>query len=264
LYASHGHVHQGAAVGYIVSWTMIFFGIYLFNDVYDLPIDKINKPWKPIPRNWVSPGSALRIAIASLGVGSLGVTVTAQSMFLAPLWSIVSAVGFVDVLGVGYSIWIKRNCPVAANTVIVGVVAICGLLPSSFDASGMLFLRGLPVYVLGLLSREYFKDIEDEWADLRGGARRTLPIVYGRERAASVAWVLLAGSVVWAVVQAVSFYGVSSVAVAKYASFVVFSGMAICVADGSASAESSGRVQRWQKVGLLVFLLIDLMSCVVV
>lgn len=259
LYAARPNAVGLLSLAYVASWVGMFLGIYLVNDVCDARIDAANKPWKPIPAGRISPRLATSVGIVLLVLGMTGVLLVGTRLLSAAPIIIFLAVASAAVLGITYSTWIKRNCPFAANCVIVGIVAICGLLPATYEAGSLTFLRGLPVYVFGLLGREYLKDIEDEQADLIGG-RHTLPIVYGRKRAAIMAWTILLLTLAWSVWQMAILRGVPLIEFMKYLVFSVCCIQALRIALMRHDPVSCGQAQSWLKPGLLGFLALDLMD----
>ena len=148
---------------------LVAAGANAINDSFDIDIDRINRPERPLPRGTLTPRDAwkmwLLVSIAALGI-NLFLNSTA---FLVVCLSIA--------LLYWYSAWFKR-------TVLVGNLLI-GLM------TGMAFIYGgvvagrveralIPAVFAFLvnLARELVKDVEDMEGD-RNEHAVTLPIRYG-------------------------------------------------------------------------------------
>ncbi len=139
------------------------------NDFFDLEIDRINKPSRPLPQGEISPSSALRF---SLSLFLLGIFL---SFWIKPL-SVLMAFLASGLLGT-YSFLLKRKLFWGNLTVgLVSALAFVygGIVTSDFRWSlipaGFAFLFHL--------GREVLKDIEDVKGDFFSGAS-TLPIRLG-------------------------------------------------------------------------------------
>jgi geranylgeranylglycerol-phosphate geranylgeranyltransferase len=150
------------------------------NDIYDVDIDRVNKPSRPLP------AGALGVK-AAIG---LYVFFVAAALFLA---------FFVPpIAGVWISLWIvllhiyswRLKRMYLAGNFLVALVAGSGFLLGSY-AGGNLAAGVIPavftfVFVVG---REIVKDVDDIEGDRACGAR-TLPIVSGRRASLTTALVL--------------------------------------------------------------------------
>ena len=74
-------------------------GLDTFNDYFDLDVDKISKPWRPLPRGTVAPRIALVFAIIEISVG------VSIAVFFGFKVLIVCLLGVS--LAVAYSLWLK-------------------------------------------------------------------------------------------------------------------------------------------------------------
>lgn len=150
------------------------------NDYFDIDIDRINKPQRPIPSGEIGLGTALYFSLALFFAG----TFLAVSINL-----ICGAIALVNsLLLIYYASTLKR-------TPLLGNIAVGYLTGSTFLFGGAVFYAsgGIGgVFVLFLLAtlatlaREIVKDIEDIKGDREDGAR-TLPIIIGKKKAAYVA-----------------------------------------------------------------------------
>lgn len=139
------------------------------NDVFDLDIDRINRPGRPLPAGRVT----VQTAWIVWGVGSLA----GVGMGWLLSWPHVAmAVGAVGLLFF-YSARLKRvlligNVVVAAMvalTIVYGGIAVGPLMPA---------LIGAAFAFLTNMAREIIKDVQDVQGDAREQAK-TLPLLYG-------------------------------------------------------------------------------------
>jgi geranylgeranylglycerol-phosphate geranylgeranyltransferase len=150
------------------------------NDYFDLEIDRINKPERPISSGKISLRTALYFSLALFSVGTL---------LAASINLICGVIAFVNsLLLIYYASSLKR-------TALLGNISVGYLTGSTFLFGGAVFFEndGINgVFVLFLLAtlatvaREIVKDIEDIEGDREDGAR-TLPIIVGAKKAAYVA-----------------------------------------------------------------------------
>ncbi len=178
LLAAGAEAFEGASAGALAlamgSAALIGAGANAVNDVFDLEIDRVNRPGRPLPSGEVSVGTARSVwaACSALGLG-LGALVSWVHLGIAA--------GSVALL-YGYSARLKRT-PLAGNVavaVVLGLAILYGGLAVG-PGTGALWL-GAGFAFGSTLAREIAKDLEDVAGDAAGGAR-TLPIVLG-ERAA--------------------------------------------------------------------------------
>ncbi|WMW21343.1 geranylgeranylglycerol-phosphate geranylgeranyltransferase [Methanolobus mangrovi] len=150
------------------------------NDYFDVGIDRINKPERPIPSGKIGLRTALYFSLALFATG----TILAASINL-----ICGAIALINsILLIYYASTLKR-------TALLGNIAVGYLTGSTFLFGGAVFFEngGINgVFVLFLLAtlatiaREIVKDIEDIEGDREDGAR-TLPILIGAKKAAYLA-----------------------------------------------------------------------------
>lgn len=182
LLAAGAEALEGASAGALAlamgSAALIGAGANAINDVFDLEIDRVNRPGRPLPSGEVSVGAARSVwaACSALGIG-LGAFVSWAHLGIAA--------GSVALL-YGYSARLKRT-PLAGNVavaLVLGLAIFYGGLAVG-PATGALWL-GAAFAFGSTLAREVVKDLEDVAGDAAGGAR-TLPIVLGERAAAAVA-----------------------------------------------------------------------------
>lgn len=142
----------------------------ILNDYYDLPIDLINKPWRPLPSGLISAKTAYAVAIV---LAIVGITASATISIVNGL---IAFTAFM--LSYAYSRYLKRmlilgNVTIAflsCLTIVYGGVASKSVGINVIIASVFAFLLNL--------GREFIKGIEDIEGDRRFGVR-TLAAVLG-------------------------------------------------------------------------------------
>lgn len=161
---------------------LIAAGGYVFNDIYDVEIDKINIPSRPIPSGAISISNARSFALFLFGSGIITCTFTLN------LLAIITCLCATYLL-YRYSTDLKRNGLSGNLTVAIlsfvlffygGVLttqAINAIFPASFA-------------FLLILAREIIKDVEDITGDRRHKCL-TLPIRYGVNKSLFLAKCLL-------------------------------------------------------------------------
>lgn len=152
-------------------------GANAINDYYDLEIDKINRPDRPLPGGALSSRAAVILwaALSFLGIS--------LNVFLH--WLALSIAVLAVVILYWYSARLKGtvlvgNLTVAAMTALAflygGVVA--GRIDRALLPAGFAFLINL--------GREIVKDMEDREGDSRGNAM-TFPLKFGLKKSAALA-----------------------------------------------------------------------------
>ena len=171
----------------------------IINDIYDIETDKINKPHKLIINKHISEKSAYNLffALNILGVG-LGFYLSndlGKPSFFA-VFVVASALLYL------YSSALKKillvgniiiSLVVALSILIVGIFELLPVMTEINRSAQQTFLDIILDYSIFAflinLVRELVKDIEDVDGDYNAGIE-TLPVVIGRERANSIAFIV--------------------------------------------------------------------------
>ena len=154
------------------------------NQIYDLEIDRVNKPRRPLPSGRLSLGDAWSFTIAAYAV-ALGL-----AWLVAPdgrhecFWIVLVA----TVITILYSVppFRTKRLGIWAN---VTIAIPRGVLLKVAGWSSVKTIDGVEPWFIGaifglfLLGASTTKDFADMEGDAKGGCR-TLPIIYGVERAA--------------------------------------------------------------------------------
>ncbi len=170
-------------VGYLLCYgksiyniVLLFVGAFLvgagantINDYIDRDVDKINKPWRPIPSGVVTPIEALYIAILTTIVGII------VSFLLSPLNGIIAFMA--SILAYIYSIKLKKVLLIG-NIIIASLTGLAiifgGVLGSIENGIELLQLNAIiaSLYAFLLnLGREFLKGIEDVEGDRKFGIK---------------------------------------------------------------------------------------------
>ena len=216
------------------------------NDVYDVEIDRVNRPDRPVPSGGVSPETA-RTAWAVLSAAG----VLSGALVSLALASIAAA--SVAVLWL-YNAHLKGT-PGPGNVIVAlviaaaplyGALAVEAVPPAVWAAVGLTFLL--------TLAREIAKDVEDAGGDAAGGAR-TLAVVWGERRAAwgaaSVAWVTLAllpVPVAWGLGRSFLAYGLGAAACLLMAAWLLMTG---ALGGPLPARRSAARARAWLKGAMI-------------
>jgi geranylgeranylglycerol-phosphate geranylgeranyltransferase len=151
--------------------TLITAAGNIINDYFDVEIDRVNRPDRPIPSGQVSLPAARAFSV-TLFLAGIFVCLFTNELCIA-------IAVFNTVLLVGYAAWLKR-------TPLLGNLAVSFLAGCMFLFGGA--LNGLPglqhvltfagMTFFAMLARELIKDAEDVEGDNASGAV-TIPIRYG-------------------------------------------------------------------------------------
>lgn len=163
-----------------VSGSLIMAGGNVINDYFDVEIDRVNKPFRPLPSKVVAAKGALSFAIILFALGVfLSIFIFPSAVFVA----VITSIGLFF-----YSAKLKQ-------TVFLGNIAVSLFSASAFVYGGIAVGRWHGALVpagfafLFHLGREIIKDIEDQSADKTVSAQ-TLPLKFGTKTALKVTTVV--------------------------------------------------------------------------
>ena len=152
-----------------VSGGLIAAGANTINDYFDLEIDRINKPKRPLVAGKLSSSQALIIALFEFAVGSL------LALFIGFLAFIIAF--SISLLLFFYSYRLKR-------LPLIGNLAVSFSTGMAFIYGGIAVHRVVETLIPAIFAffyhfgREIIKDIQDREGDTSEKAR-TFPIIYG-------------------------------------------------------------------------------------
>jgi geranylgeranylglycerol-phosphate geranylgeranyltransferase len=176
----------------------------LINDYFDAEVDLINAPAKPLPSGRVSPEHALFFAAGSY------ITVLLIACLLpdAKMRLIVAASAAITLL---YSPFLKR-ISLVKNAAVAATIAAAPLAGALAAGAAGAHLRATLVpcgfLFLAVCYREILMDIQDVEGDAAAGFK-TLPVLFGRDRALSLGLGLLTASLALIVFTALHGHGLS-------------------------------------------------------
>jgi len=153
----------------LISVFLICAGGMVINDYFDVEIDRVNKPKRPIPSGKMSKAKALIYSYLLFGSGvyisylinsfTLAVAILASALLILYAWKLKKAI-------------------------LVGNLTISSLVALTFIYGGLVNLNYLPLLSLAMLAllantgREIYKSIEDIMGDKKSDVQ-SLPIKYG-------------------------------------------------------------------------------------
>lgn len=231
-----------------VALSLVAAGGYALNDRLDLPIDRINRPERPLPAGHLSPGAAVAFTVCAW-IAALGLTLLGPrpGYFIVPFCIILSA---------AYALRLKSTG--LPGNLAVALMTSLALVYGSTATGGL--DRVLPMAALAFLvnlSREIYKDVEDLPGDFRTGAR-TLAVRFGagptRFIASSVAFAVTPGLALFYLSGRLFWLDTLAIA-AGMALPLIFIGV-----YGLRKPNEAGKVQRWLKSSMFCGLFALLLS----
>ncbi len=184
-----------------LSSLFIIIGMYVFNDLVDADLDKLNGKKRPIPSGDVSKFQAW---IFIIGTNSLGI---ALSLVTSNIFSLLISLSLVAI-GIMYSapkIAFKDKFLVKTISIAVAMMLCISLGSTSywnlnsakdpnFSSLGIQILYPAIMLAIMVFITSPFNDVADVVGDKKAG-RRTIPIVIGSERTVRMA-IALAGAMI--------------------------------------------------------------------
>ncbi len=165
------HFPEGWKIGLAIAVAVCFTGGgNAINDYFDYAVDKINRPYRPIPSGRIRRKNALIFAVALFGIGLL---------FSVPILNFRTGIiiGLALFLLVSYSPWFK-SLPFWGNFVVSVILGMTFLFSAAVFGNVMV---GIPPALLAFgfnLIRELVKDMQDVKGDKIINAS-TIPLKYG-------------------------------------------------------------------------------------
>ena len=165
----------------IITYYFIAGSGMIINDIYDIEIDKINRPDRPIPSGAVSLKQAKILFILTFGIGVM-ISIIHYLIFDLSGLNVILAV-FFGLIGWLYAAWGKKQGFI--GNIIVGISFSIGLIYgavlNTLIIPAYIYYFFLTAFFL-LLSREIVKGCEDIEGDKEEGVK-TLAIKLGTKKA---------------------------------------------------------------------------------
>jgi len=151
----------------------------VINDYFDVEIDYINRPGRPIPSKRISPTETLLLFLLSSAIGILSGFGVSTMLGILATWN--------TVVSFCYSYCLKTK-PLIGNMTCsylnTSIFLVLPLLHNELELRNSKYL--MPTSFMITLAREIYKDMEDTKGDQVVNAK-TLPLVVGTEMAGMVA-----------------------------------------------------------------------------
>ena len=150
------------ALGFLTGFFICAYSMAV-NDIYDLEVDKVNRPERAIPSGRVSVREASRLSMAALGSGMVCSVLSLNPLAVA----VAAAYAFLSWL---YNRWAKRT-GLPGNLIVASSLAIPfiygGEVSGGSIAGSLLLMMALTAFFSGV-GREVVKGM----ADVQGDAKR--------------------------------------------------------------------------------------------
>ena len=165
-------------------------GGMVINDIFDIEIDRINKPDRPLPSGAVAKYDALMFYGGLTGFGLIMSAYTTRPAFIIAFIAVPMIVMYSKVF---------KGTPLIGNIVVGALTGLAFIFGGA--AVGNIRQAIIPALFAFLINvgREVIKDMEDVEGDSKHGAA-TLPVVYGLKNAAIIATMFLVFVVVSTIV----------------------------------------------------------------
>jgi geranylgeranylglycerol-phosphate geranylgeranyltransferase len=243
------------ATGTLVPFALILIPIVfcitaagnIANDYYDVPIDAINRPDRPLPSGEITPRTALLLTILLFLAGVLLTIPTNPVCLLIVLIN--------SILLILYAARLKRMAFIGNGTVayLSGSVFLFG--GALAGGEGILHIAPIVVItILAMISRELLKAAEDLVGDATAGAR-TLPIIIGVKKTAILAFLFSIGAVAASVIPYI-WWGPWYLAGIAFIDLIILIGAARALACNTPACVSASRSTEFLKIGMFASLLV--------
>jgi len=163
---------------------LVAAGGYVINDIYDIEIDRINKPYRPLPSGEISIRKAFIITWSTFIIGALFSAILGVYPFILALVTII--------LLVFYAKKLKKE-GIVGNFVVALTSALSAFYGGLAYFNGNWFYRVIiPTLFIFFftLSREFIKGIEDVIGDKENGVK-TLAVKLGITRTWTISKIIL-------------------------------------------------------------------------
>ena len=182
-----------SALGFMTGFLICGYSMVI-NDIYDLEVDRVNQPDRPLPSARVSLGSARRLSVALLvaGMACSVLSLSAAAAFVAAAYALISWLYSARAKKAG----LPGNLIVASSLAIPFVYG--GVISGGAASGALLLLMALTAFFSGV-GREVVKAMADVEGDAKRGIR-SLARSRGMGAAAAVGAVFFALAVLtsWA------------------------------------------------------------------
>ncbi|MGN1322036.1 MAG: UbiA family prenyltransferase [Methanosphaera sp.] len=239
-----------AIIGHTYNWEIILGAITVFiatgsgntiNDYCDYEIDKINKPYRPIPSGKIELKTALYYSLILFIIAIImGFIISIENGVMVIICTILMIV---------YAYDFKRRC-------LIGNITVSLLTSLTFVFGGLITGDVIVSMLIGLfaflmtLSREIIKDAEDVEGDLREHAH-TFPIVYGKRNAIIVAVILnILTCLLSPILYILNIFTISYLVIVLIADIIFIYSAVLALKDQS--KENLHKISTYMKIGMFI------------
>jgi geranylgeranylglycerol-phosphate geranylgeranyltransferase len=241
-------------VALILTVTCITAAGNVINDYFDIEMDAVNRPDRPIPAGEVSRQEALVYA------GALFFAGIGLSLFTNPLCIAIALLN--SALLILYAAYLKRT-PLIGNLTVSYLSASIFLFGGAFaGVSG--FFMNIPIAVITLLAmmaRELLKAAEDIAGDAAGGAV-TVPMIIGVQSTAVMALFFVIVAVSVSLMPIIKGWGIPYIMAIGAVDLVLIGGAARALGCRSPECVRSRGATRILKAGMFTALLVFVLAAV--
>ena len=220
------------------------------NDYFDYEIDVINRPERPLPRGAMGRRTAFWYAMVLFAIGLILASLINVYAFL------LAALAYVTMF---LYAWKLKPLPFIGN---LAVASLTGATPLyGAVAVGKIGLAGhlaLCAFLVNV-AREVIKDIEDVEGDVTRGAK-TLPIVWGKKKAAYVAALFAFATVLASFLPIKAGVGLSYLAMVPVDAMIIYAALLIL---SSQDRKTAHRAQKLLKVSIFLAVMAFLIAALV-
>ncbi len=180
---------ESTILGFVTGFAICGYSMVI-NDYYDIEVDRVNQPGRPLPSGAISTTGALVLATAMLAVGILASIVLVN-------WTAVGIVLLYALLSWLYNFRAKKY-GLSGNVIVASSLAIPfiygGVVSGGSVTSSLLLFMAATAFLSGV-GREVVKAMADVAGDEKRGIR-SFARVYGVKAAAAVGAAFFLASVV--------------------------------------------------------------------
>ena len=172
--------------GFITGFSISSYSM-IINDVYDIKIDKVNQPDRPLPKQLISVNSALSLSLILLLIGL-------TSSLLISYYHIIITVIF-SFLSWFYNIWGKKQ-GLIGNSIVASSMSIPFIFGGIITGNISLLVWSISLIAfLSGMGREIIKTIADVEGDQIIGVK-SISIQFGSRNAMLIACIFIVSSII--------------------------------------------------------------------
>jgi geranylgeranylglycerol-phosphate geranylgeranyltransferase len=239
----------GLALGFVTGFSICAYSMVL-NDYYDIEVDRVNQPSRPLPSGQVSPRAAVWLAVVLLAVG-----MAAAAILLDPL--AFGIAGLYAALSWLYN-YAAKKYGIYGNLIVASSLAIPfiygGVASGGSVTSSLLLFMAFTSFLSGV-GREVVKAMADTVGDAKRGVR-SFAMVHGMKSTAAVGALFFLAAVVTSLLPLLLLASVSLIyRVGVLVPDVIFIYLAYSILS-SPTAERALKVKKRALLGMLTGLIV--------